>query len=131
QNSALTSRHRHTPSVRATSVTSQALPTPGLVIPRNKSWKDIVEHWLVGDPDRGLNTPLKDWPKEWYQGANRWFASKYYWRATMALEFVNQYHLNEAHFLAAYPEAELRHTQLLKAVNEARVARGERVSRRK
>jgi hypothetical protein len=34
QNSALTSRHRHTPSVRATSVTSQALPTPGLVIPR-------------------------------------------------------------------------------------------------
>jgi hypothetical protein len=62
----------------------------GTTSPKNKSWKDIVEHWLVGDPDRGLNTPLKDWPKEWYQGANRWFASKYYWRATMALEFVNQ-----------------------------------------
>ncbi|KAJ8593535.1 Bromodomain-containing protein [Rhizopogon salebrosus TDB-379] len=72
QNSALTSPHRHTPSMRATSVTSQALP-PGLVIPRvpvahpngttspkNRFWKDIVEHWLVGDPDRGLNTPLKD-----------------------------------------------------------------------
>jgi hypothetical protein len=104
QNSALTtSRHRHTPSMRATSVTSRALPTPGLVIPRvpvshpngttspkNRSWKDIVEHWLVGDPDRGLNTPLKDWPKEWYQGANQRFASKYQQRATIALEFVNQ-----------------------------------------
>jgi hypothetical protein len=76
---------------------------PGLVIPRvpvahpngtssskNRSWKDIVEHRLVGDPDRGLNTPLKDWPKEWYQGANRRFASKYQQRATIALEFVNQ-----------------------------------------
>jgi hypothetical protein len=103
QNSAPTSRHRPMPSVRATSVTSQALPTPGLVIPRvpvahpngttspkNRSWKDIVEHWLVGDPDRGLKTPLKDWPKEWYQGANRRFASKYQQRATIALEFVNQ-----------------------------------------
>jgi hypothetical protein len=37
-----------------------------------------------------LNTPLKDWPKEWYQGANRRFASKYQQRATIALEFVNQ-----------------------------------------
>lgn len=89
--------------VPATTSTSQKLPTPGLVIPRipvtringtsspkNKSWKEIVEHWLVGDRDRGLTTPLKDWPKEWYQGANRRFASKYHQRATIALEFINQ-----------------------------------------
>jgi hypothetical protein len=62
----------------------------GTTSPKNRSWKDIVEHWLVGDPDRGLKTPLKDWPKEWYQGANRRFASKYQQRATIALEFVNQ-----------------------------------------
>jgi hypothetical protein len=42
-----------------------------------------------------------------------------------------RYDSNEARFLAAYPAAELGHTQLLKAVNEARVARGERISRRK
>jgi hypothetical protein len=103
ENFDMASRHRHMPSVRATSVTSQALPTPGLVIPqvpvahpngttspKSRSWKDIVEHWLVGNPDRGLNTPLKDWPKEWYQGVNRWFTSKYQQRATIALEFVNQ-----------------------------------------
>jgi hypothetical protein len=45
---------------------------------------------LVGDPDGGLKTPLKDWPKEWYQGVNRWFASKYYQRATIALGFVSE-----------------------------------------
>ncbi|KAG2110244.1 uncharacterized protein F5147DRAFT_796945, partial [Suillus discolor] len=125
-------------------VSSQQLPTPGLVIPRvpvsrpnsltnpkSKSWKDIVTHWLVGDPDRGLTTPLKDWPREWYQGVNRRFASKYHQRATIALEFINQYDSNEVRFLAAYPEAELGHTQLLKAMNKARTARGERISRSK
>ncbi|KAG2140603.1 hypothetical protein DEU56DRAFT_734911 [Suillus clintonianus] len=124
--------------------TSQSLPTAGLVIPRvpvtrpngttspkSKSWKEIVEHWLVGDPDRGLRTPLKDWPKEWYQGANRRFASKYHQRATIALEFINEYESNESRFLAAYPEAEMGHTQLLKAINEARAALVQRVSRKK
>jgi hypothetical protein len=130
-------------------------PTPGLVIPRvpvvhpngatsqkNRSWKDIVEHWLVGDPDRGLKTPLKDWPKEWYQGANRRFEGDH--RAGVCQPVSQHWYLlclrhcspssgydsNEAHFLVAYPEAELGH-QLLKAVNEARVAREERISRRK
>ncbi|KAG1836898.1 hypothetical protein F4604DRAFT_1602155 [Suillus subluteus] len=129
----------HSTHVKASSpsarITSRQLPTPGLVIPRvpvlcpngttnpkTKSWKDIVTHWLVGDPDQGLTTPLKDWPREWYQGANRQFASKYHQRATIALEFINQYDSNEAHFLAAYPEAELGHTQLLKAVNKAHTA---------
>ncbi|KAG1845309.1 hypothetical protein DFJ58DRAFT_730899 [Suillus subalutaceus] len=123
------------PATLSIRVTSQKLPTAGLVIPRvpvsrpngttspkSRSWKEIVEHWLVGDPDRGL---------EWYQGANRRFASKYHQRATIALEFINEYDSNEAHFLASYPEAKLGHTQLLKAINEARTARGERVSRRK
>ncbi|KAG2091356.1 uncharacterized protein F5147DRAFT_840840 [Suillus discolor] len=73
----------------------------------------------------------EDSDREWYQGANRRFASKYHQRATIALEFINQYKSNEARFLTAYPEAELGHTQLLKAINKARTARGERVSRSK
>ncbi|KAG2352076.1 hypothetical protein BDR07DRAFT_1384838 [Suillus spraguei] len=69
---------------------SGKLPTPGLVIPqipvahsngtsspKNKSWKEIIEHWLI------------DWPREWHQGANRQFASKYHQRATIAPEFIN------------------------------------------
>jgi hypothetical protein len=105
----LMSQQRHPSTTPSTGMSSTAstspplLPTNGLVIPRvpvarpngttspkNGSWKDIVEHWLVGDPDRGLKTPLKDWPKEWYQGANRRFASKYHQRATIALKFVNK-----------------------------------------
>ncbi|KAG1861312.1 hypothetical protein F4604DRAFT_1929905 [Suillus subluteus] len=72
--------------------------------------------------------PLKDWPKEWYQGANRRFTLKYHQRATIALEFINKYESNEACFLAAYPEAKLGHTQLLKAVNKACTARGDCIS---
>jgi hypothetical protein len=92
------------PWVPATvSISQQKLPTPGLVIPRvpvthsdstsspkNKSWKEIVEHWLVGNWDWGLTMPLKGWPREWYQGVNRQFTSKYHQRATIALEFINQ-----------------------------------------
>ncbi|KAG2354498.1 hypothetical protein BDR07DRAFT_1494500 [Suillus spraguei] len=119
--------HRPLTQVPATvSISQQKLPTPGLVIPqipvahsdgtsspKNKSWKEI------------------DWPREWYQGANRWFASKYHQMATIALEFINQYESNEVCFLAAYPEAELGHTQLLKAVNKACAAQGDRISRNK
>ncbi|KAG1723917.1 uncharacterized protein EDB91DRAFT_1063111 [Suillus paluster] len=134
-----TSRRPQVPAT--TSISWQKLPTPGLVIPwvpvarpngtsspKNKSWKEIVEHWLVGDRDQGLTTPLKDWLREWYQGANRRFMSKYHQRVTIMLEFINQYESNKARFLAAYPEAKLGHTQLLKAVNKACTARGDRIS---
>ncbi|KAG1723631.1 hypothetical protein EDB19DRAFT_1951960 [Suillus lakei] len=121
QNSILTSQQPTTTKTTQPSnnTTSQSLPTPGLVIPRvpvthpngttspkSKSWKDIIEHWLIGNPDRGLRMPLKDWPKEWYE-------------------------LNESHFLIAYPEAEMGHMQLLRAINEARAALVQRISRKK
>jgi hypothetical protein len=79
------------------------LPSHGLVIPRlplirsdgrktpkAESWKDIIQHWLVGDPERGLNTPLKDWPQGWYQGPNRKLAVQYRNRAVVALEFFDE-----------------------------------------
>ncbi|KAJ8584585.1 hypothetical protein M405DRAFT_866095 [Rhizopogon salebrosus TDB-379] len=85
---------------------SQAIPTHGLVIRGCRSliqtarpalWKNVVERWLAGDPDGGLKTPLKAWPKEWYQGANRRFASKYYQGATIALGFVNEQPSSSSH----------------------------------
>ncbi|KAI6141442.1 hypothetical protein BKA82DRAFT_3986196 [Pisolithus tinctorius] len=88
--------------------------------PRRDSWRDIIAHWLVGDPPRGLSVPLKDWPADWYQGRNRTFASKYSQRATTALEFIDIFKSDEARFLAAYPEAEEGHTHLLHAINRAR-----------
>ncbi|KAG2131401.1 uncharacterized protein EDB93DRAFT_1108102 [Suillus bovinus] len=118
---------------------TQQLPSNGLVIPRlplvhlnglktpkAESWKDIITHWLVGDPNRGLKTPLKDWPQEWYQGLNWKLAMQYQNRAIVAHEFINHYQSDEALFLAAYPEAERGHTPLLAAINKARAVRGER-----
>ncbi|KAG2339458.1 hypothetical protein BDR05DRAFT_951218 [Suillus weaverae] len=123
---------------------TQQLPTNGLVIPqlplvcsnglktpKAESWKDIITHWLVGDPDRGLKTPLKDWLQGWYQGPNWKLAMQYQNRAVVACEFINHYQSDEALFLAAYPEAKRGHTPLLAAINKARAARGERVCRNK
>ncbi|KAG1875250.1 hypothetical protein C8R48DRAFT_669543 [Suillus tomentosus] len=36
----------------------------GLKTPKAESWKDIIMHWLVSNPDKELKTPLKDWPQE-------------------------------------------------------------------
>ena len=55
---------------------------------KSQSWRDIVTHWLTGDPERDLNVPLKDWPPAWYQGHNRPLAAKYGQRLTIALEFI-------------------------------------------
>lgn len=81
------------------------LPKQGLVIPavpgkradgsfppRNESWKQIVQHWLEGDPTRGLHLPLRDWPADWIRGKNKALsASKYKQRAVMiALEFLDR-----------------------------------------
>ncbi|KAG9313358.1 hypothetical protein JVU11DRAFT_5673 [Chiua virens] len=119
-----------------------SLPTPGLVIPdipahspnggrrpKGESWRDIVKHWIKGDPVLGLHTPLKDWPPDWTRGCNRVFAPKYQQRAVIALEFIERFHSNDARFLAAYPEAEQGHSALLRAINTARRARGEREMR--
>ncbi|KIK79780.1 hypothetical protein PAXRUDRAFT_833918 [Paxillus rubicundulus Ve08.2h10] len=121
---------------------SHSIPKASLVIPdvpvlcpdrtrrlKKDSWRDIVKHWLFGDPKLDLHTPLKDWPPEWTQGANRLFAVKYFERSTIALKFINNYESDEARFLAAYPQAERGHTALLYAINAARRERGERSSR--
>lgn len=70
-------------------------PTPGLHIPNIRSlektdaWKDVVRHWVSGAPELGLETPLKDWPKEWTNGANRRrFAMKHHNRSIIANEFL-------------------------------------------
>jgi hypothetical protein len=83
---------------------SRPLSTKGLVIPdipvlnadgiqqhRKDSWQEVVKQWIEGDPKRGLVVLLKDWPPEWYQGANKsLFAMKRHDWGLIALEFINQ-----------------------------------------
>ena len=101
------SRNSIPPGVRGprtgpTRRSSHRIPKAGLVIPdipalcpdgmrrpRKESWRDIVQHWTAGDPTLGLHTPLRDWPPEWLQGPNRVFATKYFERSVIALEFIN------------------------------------------
>jgi hypothetical protein len=97
---------------------------------KDESWRIIVNHWLDGDPPRGLHTPLKDWPREWLQGPNKIFAQKHFNRSVIALEFIETYNSNEAAFKATYPSHASGHTDLLLAINEARKARNDRVARK-
>ncbi|KAG1906357.1 uncharacterized protein F5891DRAFT_1138182 [Suillus fuscotomentosus] len=123
---------------------SLVLPEKGLVIPdvptrhpdgthtpRAASWRQIVKHWTDGDPKHGLLLPLRDWPPEWIRGKNKkFFAMKYHQRSVIALEFLDQFNGHEPAFLAAYPEATVGHTALLRAINRAKKERGDIIPRK-
>ncbi|KAG1901248.1 uncharacterized protein F5891DRAFT_1144993 [Suillus fuscotomentosus] len=123
---------------------SLVLPEKGLVIPdvptrhpdgthtpRAASWRQIVKHWTDGDPKHGLLLPLRDWPPEWIRGKNKkFFAMKYHQRSVIALEFLNRFNGHEPAFLAAYPEATVGHTALLRAINCAKKERGDIIPRK-
>ncbi|KAL0960983.1 hypothetical protein HGRIS_005980 [Hohenbuehelia grisea] len=145
-----TARHNEyvpssTPSQATTAKSPRALPTHTEIIPDlpirlsngsrshpRESWRLVVKHWEVGDPPRGLKTPLKDWPPSYLRGANReLFGQKYYLRRVIATEFIDQYRRDEDAFLAAYPQAEDGHTRLQTAIVNARKARGEITERKR
>ena len=78
-------------------------PTPGLVIPKlpidlldgmpmpkSQSWKDLVWHWTEGEPRLSLHMPLKDWPREHYNGRNRCFNEKFTQHRTIATEYLDE-----------------------------------------
>ncbi|KAJ7796820.1 hypothetical protein B0H14DRAFT_3157804 [Mycena olivaceomarginata] len=121
------------------------LATPHLVIPdipvtlpdgtqspRHESWEYVVKHWVDGDPAHGLEKPLRDWPKEWLAGSNKpKFAMKYHDRRVIATEYLTRHNSDRKSFLEAFPEAAQGLTALLKAVNKAREARGDRIPRKR
>ncbi|KAN0075252.1 hypothetical protein V8E55_011275 [Tylopilus felleus] len=71
------------------------IPTMGLYIPNVQTltvdgWRDMVRHWVHSAPEPGLETPLKDWPKEWLTGANQHkFTMEHYNCSVIAKEFLN------------------------------------------
>ena len=125
------------------------IPTMGLYIPNVQTltvdgWRDMVRHWVHSAPEPGLETPLKDWPKEWLTGANQHkFTMEHYNCLVIAKKFLNvwvtvfsgfrnshqsltssfcslnRYESDETHILAMYPEATQGITTLLKVINAA------------
>ncbi|KAH9830800.1 uncharacterized protein C8Q71DRAFT_842312 [Rhodofomes roseus] len=94
------------------------------------AWRDVIELWDVGIPSINV-MPLREWPREWLTGENKTrYAAKYQQRKVVAEEFIQRFARDEHAFLHAYPEAGKGSTALLKAINEARRTRGDRIERR-
>lgn len=75
-------------------------------LPRRGSipqWRRAVLDWLEGDPARGLDVPLRDWPEEWYARRTRQ-DMLYFMRRTIAEAFV-RCGQDEARFVGLYPAA--------------------------
>ena len=85
----------HLPGTSENSNTMTPTPGLGLYIPNvrmatSDGWKDMVRHWADGAPELGLETPLKDWPREWLTGANHCnFTMKHHYRSVIAKEFLD------------------------------------------
>ncbi|KAF5333936.1 hypothetical protein D9758_018155 [Tetrapyrgos nigripes] len=92
-------------------------------------WKQLVRDWETADPERGLLIPLKDWPKEWYEGVSR--KALYGQREIITKEFIERYDRNETKFLEAYPEHCKGIGALLKAVRQKLQSEGLRCTRQR
>ncbi|KAL4072780.1 hypothetical protein V8B97DRAFT_2006674, partial [Scleroderma yunnanense] len=62
--------------------------TDRMITPRNKAWRDVIQHWEKGVPEKRL-PPLRDWPYEYTHGPNCNLQSKYNQWCIIALEFLN------------------------------------------
>ena len=63
----------------------------GTKAPKSESWRDIVRHWMVGEPRLCLYVALKDWPHHYYNRPHgRKFNMKWYQWGVIALEFLNK-----------------------------------------
>ena len=98
-------------------------------IPRTTSLDDVLAYWENGAPDKGLVIPLKQWvdifdPSDYQPEAVKLSNIRFIWEE-FAIECQGDFNLFEAKF----PGMRNQYTKLLKAVREARKARGEAKSR--
>ncbi|KAI6155649.1 hypothetical protein BKA82DRAFT_17486 [Pisolithus tinctorius] len=82
------------------------------------SWRDIVHHWMEGEPQLDLHIPLKDSPYHYYNGkSGRQFNTKYSQRCVIVTEFLDEFQGDEETLLKIYGSAIGQgHTKLLKAI---------------
>ncbi|KAF8825648.1 hypothetical protein HHX47_DHR6000236 [Lentinula edodes] len=129
------SQPQATNSLTAGAVLPTSLHTPARLrpsrIPEVNSLDDVVRYWEKGDSERGLVTPLKDW--------GRLFDSKDYKSEAVKLsnirfvyeEFSGPCGGSYDTFELSFPDLRSRYTKLLRAVRNARKARGEAKSRKR
>ncbi|KAL4077728.1 hypothetical protein J3A83DRAFT_4369083 [Scleroderma citrinum] len=73
----------------------------GKITPWNEVWKDIIQHWKKGVPEKQLS-PLRDWPYKFTHGLNRNLQSKYNQWCIIMLEFLDQYKGDKKKFIEVY-----------------------------
>ncbi|KAL4065526.1 hypothetical protein V8B97DRAFT_2025782 [Scleroderma yunnanense] len=73
----------------------------GKITPWNEVWKDIIQHWKKGVPEKQLS-PLRDWPYKFTHGLNHNLQSKYNQWCIIMLEFLNQYKGDKKKFIEVY-----------------------------
>ncbi|KAF5365299.1 hypothetical protein D9758_005473 [Tetrapyrgos nigripes] len=66
-----------------------------------EAFRQLMKDWEVGDPERNLFCPLKDWKKEWITKS---VAVLHGQHRKVAEEFVNVYNRDEALFFDAFPD---------------------------
>ncbi|KAF8510234.1 hypothetical protein BU17DRAFT_70143 [Hysterangium stoloniferum] len=89
------------------------LRIPKIIKPRKDhldvppGWRQVVDHWLKGDPSVKNSPPLKDWNQKWIKG-----------------RYKKMFKGDEAAFRQAWPEAMEGFTALFNAIQHDRKAKG-------
>ena len=99
-------------------------------IPRTTSLDDVLRYWEKGDASLGLIIPLKQWSTIYSPSEYRSEAQKLCMIRILQDEFVKHCNGDWETFEECYPGLRDQYTKLVKAVRNARIARGEVKSRR-
>ncbi|KAF8530352.1 hypothetical protein BU17DRAFT_79070 [Hysterangium stoloniferum] len=103
------------------------LRIPKIIKPRKDrldvppGWRQVVDHWLKGDPSVKNSPPLKDWNQKWIKGRyKKMYGQVYYQRKIFSPRFKG----DEAAFRQAWPEAMEGFTALFNAIQCDQKAKG-------
>ncbi|KAJ7645104.1 hypothetical protein DFH06DRAFT_1333400 [Mycena polygramma] len=115
-------------SQRADSPPPPFTPRPSR-IPETNTLDDALAYWEYGCPQKGLNTPLKDWPNLFKSSEYASEAVKLGNIRSVCSEFNVQCGGDHVAFEEKYPGLRKKFTRLMKAVRVERKLRGETKSR--
>jgi hypothetical protein len=99
-------------------------------IPKTTSIDDALRFWEEGDVSLGLSSPLKMWATIYQPSEYRSEAQKLSMIHILRDEFVKLCKHDWETFETRYPGLRYEYTKLIKAVREARIARGDIKRRR-
>lgn len=82
-------------------------------IPKVKNWREVIEHWTKGSPQKNLTVPLKDWPAGTRTKKSLKF--KYHDRKLIAWEYLA---LGNDAFVTKYSPDSITMKQLKKMIRD-------------